>query len=256
MGDRAGEGAVSMSNPFNDALDWALQGKRVRVHTDHGVFEGWVDRIHHGRGSLVLHDCYDEERDAEIGSAFIRTAQIVTVLKPKKRIEFRAVDELDAHPAHPDDFEPRDAVVRRCYRNQFAGGYPVVREDGTIINGHKRIAAAQLSGLDEHPVEVVDVTDDQADELFALAHRGTELEEAALASDDDAEAGSGDVTEPTDEQEETVDEDPADEAEASDELTCDVEGCPFTTDSKRGLAIHKGQKHHDATSDEGVRNGS
>ncbi len=240
-----------MSNPFNDALDWALQGKRVRVHTDHGVFEGWVDRIHHGRGSLVLHDCYDEERDAEIGSAFIRTAQIVTVLKPKKRIEFRAVDELDAHPAHPDDFEPRDAVVRRCYRNQFAGGYPVVREDGTIINGHKRIAAAQLSGLDEHPVEVVDVTDDQADELFALAHRGTELEEAALASDDDAEAGSGDVTEPTDEQEETVDEDPADEAEASDELTCDVEGCPFTTDSKRGLAIHKGQKHHDATSDEG-----
>jgi ParB family chromosome partitioning protein len=46
-----------------------------------------------------------------------------------------------------------------------------VREDGTIINGHKRIKAARVAGLDHHPVEVIDVTDDQAAELFAVAHR-------------------------------------------------------------------------------------
>jgi hypothetical protein len=31
-----------------------------------------------------------------------------------------------------------------------------------IINGHKRIKAAHIAGLDYYPVEVIDVTDDQA----------------------------------------------------------------------------------------------
>ncbi|WP_284009535.1 ParB N-terminal domain-containing protein [Haloarcula pelagica] len=255
-----------MSNPFNDALDWALQGKRVRVHTDHGVLEGWVDRVHHSRGSLILHDCYDESRDAEIGSAFVRTAQSVQVLKPRKRIEFRAVDGLEPHPAHPDDFEPKDAVLRRCYRNQFAGSYPVVREDGTIINGHKRVAAARLAGMDKHPVEVVDVTDDQADELFALAHRGTELEEAALANgaddeNDDAdasvdeEAGGGqedtDVVDGGDEPDDDEVQDEEEDDDLDDDLACDVDGCDFTTDSERGLAIHEARSHDDDSDSEG-----
>src|SRR6056297_1527640 len=47
----------SMSNdPFDDTLDRALRGKYVRVHTEAGTFEGWADRVHHDRGSVVLHD--------------------------------------------------------------------------------------------------------------------------------------------------------------------------------------------------------
>ena len=62
-------------------------------------------------------------------------------------------------------------MIRRCYRNNSAGGFPVVREDGTIINGHKRLRAAEVAGLDGHPVEVLNVTDEQAEELFRVAHR-------------------------------------------------------------------------------------
>lgn len=46
----------------------------------------------------------------------------------------------------------------------------MVREDGTIINGHNCIAAAAVAQLVRHPVEVIDVTDDQARELVAIAH--------------------------------------------------------------------------------------
>jgi ParB-like nuclease domain. len=107
----------------------------------------------------------------QLGSVFVRTPSVVEVLKPSKRVEYRAVAELTPHPEHGENFTPRDDVIRDCYRNQYAGSFPVVREDGTIINGHKRVAAAELAGLERHPVEVIDVTDDQARELLAIAHR-------------------------------------------------------------------------------------
>jgi ParB family chromosome partitioning protein len=109
--------------------------------------------------------------EESIGSVFIRTPDVVEVLKPKKRIEWRHVEELQPFPNHDLDFEPQDRIIRACYRNQYAKSFPVIRENGTIINGHKRIKAARVAGLERHPVEVLDVTDEQAAELFAVAHR-------------------------------------------------------------------------------------
>lgn len=54
------------------------------------------------------------------------------------------------------DFTPRDDVMRRCYRNQFAESFPVVTTDGVIINGHKRITAAKIVGFERHPVEIIE----------------------------------------------------------------------------------------------------
>lgn len=84
---------------------------------------------------------------------------------------------MQPYPDHDLDFEPKDRIIRSCYRNQYAKSFPVVREDGTIINGHKRIEAARVAGLERHPVEVIDVTDEQAAELFAVAHR-SQLEDS------------------------------------------------------------------------------
>lgn len=187
-----------MSNPFNDALDWALQGKYVRAYAEHETFEGWVERVHHSRGSLVMHDCivvddaplssfkarYEgDDRGEGVGSVFIRTAQTIIVLYPRKKIEWKVVDNLEPFPGHDMDFEPKDYIMRRCYRNQFAGGYPVVRANGTIINGHKRIEACKRVGLDRHPVEVVEVTDEQAEELFRIAHREQESDTGHIPHD-------------------------------------------------------------------------
>ena len=158
-------------NPFNDRLDWALQGKYVRVASALGTFEGWVEMVHHSRGSVILHDCVDIDSGEEVGSVFVRTPDTVLTLYPQKRIEYREVEELQPYPDHDLEFTPTDSMMRRCYRNRSMGAFPVVREDGTILNGHKRIAACRRVGLDQHPVEVVDVTDEQAAELFELAHR-------------------------------------------------------------------------------------
>lgn len=158
-------------NPFNRTLDWAVQGKYARVRDEGRTYQGWIDRVHHGRGSVVMHDVSTDDGE-ELGSVFVRNPAIVEVLKPKKRVEYRDLNELSPHPEHDGSFTPKDDVIQRCYRNKYAGSFPVVREDGTIINGHKRVAAARIAGLKRHPVEVIDVTDEQALELLELAHRG------------------------------------------------------------------------------------
>lgn len=185
-------------NPFNDTLDWTLQGKLVRVHNADGEwYQGWCEKVHHQRGSVILHDCKRAEslKDLKgskgsferVGSVFIRTVDTATVIKPKKRIEYMDPSFCHPHPLHPMDFEVDDHILRRCYRNQFAGSYPVVNHDGTIINGHKRIEAAKMAGLTYHPVEKIHVTDEQAEELYRLAHREQERGDEVTDDNEDAE---------------------------------------------------------------------
>jgi ParB family chromosome partitioning protein len=167
-------------NPFNDSLDTGLRGKRARVETDSGTFVGWIERVHHSRGSVILFDATEQDTGDELGAVYVRTPDVVVALTPSKRIENRRLADLDPHPEYHGGVVPKDDVVRACRRAGYAGSFPVVRTDGTILNGHKRVRAAEVAGLDRHPVEVVDVTDDQAAELFAIAHR-----EQAVDSGDD-----------------------------------------------------------------------
>lgn len=158
-------------SPFEDALEGALCGKYVRVHSDTGVFEGWVEDVHHDRGSIVLCDATNVKREESVGSVFVRVCDAVEVLKPKQRIEFRRIEGLRPHPEYDDDATPAESLVRQCYETGFPGVFPVVRDSGTIIDGHEAVAAAELAGLEAIPVEVVDVTDQQAATQFRLTHR-------------------------------------------------------------------------------------
>lgn len=167
-----------MSNPFNDRLDWAIQGKYVRAYGNNAVYEGWCEMMHHNKNSLILHDAEEINRGKDVGSVFIRMCDTVEVLKPSKNIEWVALDDLEPYPGYDLDFEPDEDVVRRCSRNRSAGAYPVVTaEEGLIINGHKRVEAAKAAGLDRHAVEVIDVTPKQAQELFEMAHPDATLTE-------------------------------------------------------------------------------
>jgi ParB family chromosome partitioning protein len=170
-----------MGNPFYLSLDAGLRGKRCRVETDDHTYVGWVERVHHGKGSVVLFDAVDEETGDQLGAVFVRNPGVVVALTPSKNIEYRRVVDLEPHHEYPGGVTPKDDVVRACRRQGYAGSLPVVRTDGTILNGHKRVRAAEVAGLNRHPVEVVDVTDEQARELFAIAHR-----ELAIDSDPDA----------------------------------------------------------------------
>ena len=81
------------NNPFHHTLDWALQGKYARVVAAERTYEGWVERVHHSRGSVVMHTVTVDGTE-ELGSVFVRTPDVVEVIKPQKRVEWRAVDEL------------------------------------------------------------------------------------------------------------------------------------------------------------------
>lgn len=218
----AAERSSMTDSSFNDTLDRALRGKYVRVHTETGVFEGWVDRVHGNRGSVVLHDATNTTTDESLGSVFIRVCEAVEVLKPRKRIEFVPLEELSPYPEYDIDFTPEDGIIRRCYRNQFPGSFPVVRENGTILDGHKRVAAAEIAGLERLPVEVIAVTDQQAADLFRVAHRDDAETADAPAESDEATA---DVTNDT--ERETEDTEAIDDTE-------DTENTGGTEDERNG----------------------
>lgn len=171
-----------MSNPFNSTLDWTLRGKYVEVGFSTGEgyrrIEGWVDRIHHNRSSVVLHDCIDADTDTRYGSVFIRTTDYIFAKRPKRNYADPKLNYLYDHPLHnSDNMEVDDSFVIEVHRDQWGGSYPVVRRHSDkptghyeIINGHKRIEAARRAGLERHPVEIVDVDDNTSDELYRLAH--------------------------------------------------------------------------------------
>lgn len=216
-------------NPFNDRLDWALQGKYVEVSTDEYLIRGWVEMVHHQRGSLVLHDCkrrvhpkyMEDEKESpasivtegdewqDVGSVFLRTTNTVTCVEPEqsKTIQYISPEVTLPYDDHDLDFEPADKHMRMAYRNGFTGSFPVVRELESdhelydmndryqIINGHKRIKAARRVGLRMHPMEVIRCTDEEAQELFEVAHRDQlrkqekieEVDEALHGEEDDGD---------------------------------------------------------------------
>lgn len=183
-----------MEDSFIDAVDGTLRGKYVRVHSEVGVFEGWADRTDPDRGSIVLHDATNTTTEESIGSVFLRTCTAVEVLRPAKRIEFCAVGDLDPNPDYELTEPPAREIIRRAYRNRFPGEFPVVRENGTILTGHEQVAAAEVAGLSHISVEMIAVDDEQAAELFRLAHGdgATGTEETADSGSDTSEGSTSD----------------------------------------------------------------
>ena len=203
-----------MGHSFSDTVDGTLRGKYVRVHSDVGVFEGWADRVDPDRGSILLYDARNATSEESIGSAYLRTCEAVEVLRPAKRIEFCAISDLEPYPEYDPDTRPAPELVRWSYRNLFPGEFPVVRENGTILTGHEYVAAAEAAGLEHIPVEMIAVSDNQAAELFKLAHDDEESgSEASGDSDSDSESES-------DESERTTD----DEGGSDDESSSSVYG--------------------------------
>ena len=146
-------------------------GKYVRVYDGEKTYEAWGVRMHHDKYIFLIHNATNTTTGEQSGTVFVCDCEAFEVLEQRKHVEWRKLDDLQPYPGYDFPFTPTDNMIRRCYRNNSAGGFPVVREDGTIINGHKRLRAAEVAGLDGHPVEVLNVTDEQAEELFRVAHR-------------------------------------------------------------------------------------
>lgn len=181
------------NNPFNHVLDRTFQGQHVRVSDGDSIYEGYVDRIHHNKGSVVLHNALQvrPRPEEKVGSVYLRTVESMHVTTRQKRIQVVDIDLIDDFPAYDHDFEVVDWHMRSAVRNGFTGSFPLVREmwNATkrryqILNGHKRIEACRRVGLQNHAVEVIRCSDEEADELFGLAHRSHHAEESSTDTDD------------------------------------------------------------------------
>lgn len=195
-----------MDDSFINVVGETLRGKYVRVHSEVGVFEGWADRTDPDRGSIVLHDATNTTTEESIGSVFLPTCAAVEVLRPAKRIEFCAVGDLKPHPEYELVEPPAPETIRQAYRNQFPGEFPIVRENGTIITGHEQVAAAEVAGLSRIAVEMIAVDDEQAAELFRLAHND-EVKSTAESNDSESDASEQAASEDNKAQAETADDD-------------------------------------------------
>lgn len=198
-------------NPFHKELDRSLRGKVVQVDTGNGlVYRGTVNRMNHHEGDILLQSArvlhksgkvplsrVDKFADwTDVGNVYVSDVDALhTVPNQHARVKdiiYPDVADIDNSPYYPlDDVgTPPDDHMRGAYRNGFTGSFPVVRpvnkvessggpEDHTgrevtrfeLINGHKRIEACRMVGLERHPVEVIECTDEQAEELVKIAHR-------------------------------------------------------------------------------------
>lgn len=162
-----------MTNPFNHAVDNALRGQKVQVRDRDGhTHIGWLERVHHQDGDVLLRGAERPRKNngPNGGPVWIREVVEVFAVDPHSRVEERAVEDLSPHPLNGDVEDIDRPFLHDVVRDSFAGSFPVVRENGTIINGHRRIEACRQAGVETHPVEVVDVTDQEAALRYTLAH--------------------------------------------------------------------------------------
>jgi len=261
-------------NPFHRSLEDNFRGERVRVTSNDGeTYEGWVERMHHHDRHVVLRDATHLDTGDDVGAVMLAHADVLEVIEPTSRIEAVAVDTIEPAPYHAAEFDAADNrdYIAEVRDRQFVGSFPVAREryDGTleVVEGHKRLWACKQAGVDEHPVEVVDVDDWAATRRFVADHLPDEEQvrddgitpdgyygEAAIeatlesladrwgerALDLDRVAFNArrlDVDVQGDEVSGAEDDEP--------ELTCDVDGCDYSTTSDRGLSNHQARVHSD-----------
>jgi len=179
-------------NPFHESLDDNFRGRRVRAVSNKGeAYEGWVERIHHHDRHVVLRDATNLDADEDVGSVLVAHADAMEVRDSDSRIERVAVDDVEPAPYHAGEFDVDDnrGYIADVRETGFVGSFPTVRErdDGTleVVAGHKRLWVCRQAGVDEHPVEIVDVDAWEVARRFVadhLPHEGQIDEDGTTAS--------------------------------------------------------------------------
>jgi hypothetical protein len=260
-----------MSNPFNKSLD-GFRGRRVRVSRGDDIREGYVERIHHHDRHVVLRDAVDPLTGEDLGRAFVAHVDTMEVLDEDSRIETVALDVIEPSPYHGREFDAaaNSDYIARVQARGWVGSYPVVRErdGGTLecVAGHKRLWVAKQAGLQEHPVEIIDIDgwtaalryvvdhvpeldDERVQDVVGTLreHWGERVQELPLVDEavaTDADAGDGGHTEEGDDESEP--EPPADDS--AEQFKC--QDCDYAGDSEHALNIHLSKAHGNDQNDE------
>ncbi|WP_175507139.1 ParB N-terminal domain-containing protein [Halostagnicola kamekurae] len=161
------------------------------------MYEGYVEMVHHNRGSVIMHNCRELTEGQKVGSVFVRIVDEIIQLESHKEIQELNPERVANSPHYEAKIIPRDYHMRLAYRNGYTGSFPVARklekdhprfdpsQQYELVNGHKRVAAMKRVGLQKHPFEVIQCTDEEAKELYELAHRDQDSEDSEDDSTDE-----------------------------------------------------------------------
>lgn len=185
-----------VSSNFRSAATSHLRGERVRVVSNDGqVVIGWLEQFDADSRHALLRDATLEdgyERDR--GTVFVSHADTVEQLDDDARIERIALEHVSPSPFHVREFDPAENAlyVDEVRRAGWADSFPVVRpipvpsgDSYEIVEGHKRLWAAERAGFDTHPVEVVELDNWEAAKVFIFDHLPAERHVPADVERDD-----------------------------------------------------------------------
>lgn len=164
-----------MGNPFQDQIDDEFRGRRVRVQSPTGVYEGWLQiRGYNDRAALL----FDAERDGEhVGTVVVNEITAYErVGGDGPTVERVAVESIVPSPYSQRTFETANfrQYVREIRERGHLTSFPVVRPraDGQfeLVSGHRRFEAARSAGLEAVPVRIVEMDDWEATVAFVDEH--------------------------------------------------------------------------------------
>lgn len=171
-------------NPCNQTLSWPIRKKYARVTDGDGrIFKGSIDLT---TTIVEVSSCTRwglvKARHSEACSSECQTPS-----RSSNRDGSLSDGSSPSYHLTPTTvgFTPADAIsgvatgISTQTRSPSSGR--------TIINDHKRMTAARLAGLAHNPVAVITGTDDQAHELFTIAHREQANREQAAHESTDSE---------------------------------------------------------------------
>ncbi len=166
-----------MGNPFIDDLNDTFRGVRVRVTTDHHMYEGWGGRWNYSDQAFLV---YDAERDdgERFGAVTVSTPESVERLDERLSIEEVPLSTVAPSPYSvraTDDVDHAEFVKLTRERGHLLT-YPTVRPvsasdyDYEIVGGHRRYHAARKADLSTIAVEIVELSDWEAVVWFVDEH--------------------------------------------------------------------------------------
>jgi hypothetical protein len=168
-------------NPFHAELEQQFRSRHVRVQKGDHTYEGWLRMWHYNQPALILADAI-RDGDDELAEVMIAKPDAVERVTPETTIERVDPADLSPSPYTQRSFDNHDfrEFTRTLRERDHVKQFPLVRPVGNaagpdsgeyeIVSGHKRARAATEAGLKTIAVEVSDLSDWTALEIFVDEH--------------------------------------------------------------------------------------
>ncbi len=164
-------------NPFHSELEAQFRSREVVVTDGPDTYTGRVQMWNYNELAVLLTDA-TKNGEEPVGEVLVTDPG--TVERVEQEMTTKAVNPTDCRPLKYNQrvYDTADfrEFVRTLRERQRLSNFPVVRpvneeaESYEIVSGHKRAEAAKQAGLEEIVVEVEDLTEWDAVEIFVDEH--------------------------------------------------------------------------------------